>query len=379
MIGPQETMDSIRAAESIDLLDKGQFKTALKLVLCSRKEDQPVFEHAFKEVFSNMKDNRTGDDLLHYLTDEGNKTKLSNENIDRQYTQENHLKGKTTSRSQPLAAGVPGTNTSESETPGEKRPISWFASYTALKQPDEFQAFIPLDEMEDMKKAAKLLVRKISLTRSYSYQTTKKGTKPDIRKTMRDSLQTDGYPVHLYWKNRKSQSARFVLLCDASRSMSSYAHRFLQFAYALSAYSRNVEVFLFSTKIKRVTDQLLNPRSGLPVLNQLGDSWGGGTCIGESICSFVQNYGPQMLHRETVIMIASDGLDAGDISQMAWAMREIHKRTATVLWLNPLLAIEGYEPTARGMKAALPFIDLFTEASDPQTFLRLAKKVKIRR
>ena len=124
--------------------------------------------------------------------------------------------------------------------------------------------------------------------------------------------------------------------------MSSYAYRFLQFAYALSAYAKDIEIFLFSTKIKRVTEQLLERGSDFPVLHQLGDSWGGGTCIGESIYSFVQDYGPFMLHRDTVVMIASDGLDAGDISRMSWSMREIQKRTAAVLWMNPLLAIEGY-------------------------------------
>ncbi|MFD1705358.1 VWA domain-containing protein [Siminovitchia sediminis] len=380
MIGPQETMDSIRAAESVHIFDKEQFKTALRLVLCSRKEDQPIFDYAFKEVFSNTKENRTSDNLLHYLTDEGNKAKPTKETTEQRNPQEEKEKEKSHKNKQPLAASIPGKNTSGGETGGgEKRKVSWFASNTILKQADEFQAFIPHDELEVMKQAAKMLVKKISLTRGHTYQTAKKGTRPDIRKTMRDSLQTGGYPVHLYWKNRKRHSAKFVLLCDASRSMSIYAQRFLQFAYALSTCTKHVEVFLFSTKIKRVTEQLLERRADLPVLNQLGDSWGGGTCIGESIYSFVRDNGPQMLHRDTVVLIASDGLDAGDISHMAWSMREIHKRTAAVLWLNPLLAIEGYEPTARGMKAALPFIDLFIEASDAQSFMRLAKKVKIRR
>lgn len=372
-------MDSIRAVESIDIFDKEQFKTALKLVLCSRKEEQPVFDFAFKEVFLDMKENRTGDDLLHYLTEEGNKKNPAKKSSDQGNLQEEERKAKKPEMGRPLAAGFPTKNTSKRETAGEKRPIPWFASNTVVKQADEFQASISPDELEDMNKAAKMLARKISLLQAHSHKAAKKGTKLAISKTMRESLQTGSYPVHLYWKNRKRKGARFVLLCDASRSMSLYAGRFLQFAYALSAYAKNVELFLFSTKIKRVTDQLLERRTDLPVLDQLGDSWGGGTCIAESIYSFLQEDGPQMLRRDTVVMIASDGLDAGDISRMAWSMREIHKRTAAVLWLNPLLAIEGYEPTARGMKAALPFIDLFIEASDPQSFMRLAKKVKIRR
>ncbi|MBD8004113.1 vWA domain-containing protein [Bacillus norwichensis] len=375
LIGPQETMDSIRAVETIDIFNREQFQACLRLVLCSSMEEQAIFDHAFKEFFLNIKENRVSKEMLHYLSDEeqsGRKeTYAQKEELDHE---------KAVERKQGKAPfGKTGTTLKDNEFIGEERNLSWVASKMAFNQSNEFQAYIPPDELGDMEAAAKMFIRKIELKRAQSYQAAKKGRRLDFRRTIRGSLQTGGYPVRLYWKKRKRQGAKFVLLCDASRSMSSYAHCFLQFAYALSKYTRHVEVFLFSTKIKRVTDQLLERRIDLPVLKQLGDSWGGGTCIGESIYSFVQDYGLRLLHQDMVVLIASDGLDAGDITHITWAMGEIQRKTSAVIWLNPLLKIDGYEPTARGMKAALKYVDLFDRASDAQSFLKLAKKIKIRR
>ncbi len=374
LIGPQETMDSIRAVQVIDIFNRDQFQACLRLVLCSSKEEQPIFDHAFKEFFLNIKENRLREEMLHYLSD--NEKSVRKEASDSGKQQEYEKEAESKQGTAPI--GPQGKQTQGGETTGKERNLSWVASRAAFKQSEEYQAYIPPDELGDMEKAAKMLIRKITLKREHSYQSAKKGIRLNFRKTMRGSLQTGGHPVHLYWKKRKKQGAKFVLLCDASRSMSLYAHRFLQFAYALSKFTKHVEVFLFSTKIKRVTDQLLDKRTALPVLSQLGDSWGGGTCIGESIYSFVQDYGPRLLHQETVVMIACDGLDAGDISHMNWAMGEIQRRTPAVIWLNPLLNIEGYEPSARGMKAALKYIDLFTGAYDAHSFLKLAKKIKVR-
>lgn len=375
-------MDSVRAVETIDIFNRDQFQSCLSLVLCSRAEEQPIFDYAFKEFFFKTKEIRSNEDMLQFLSEEGKNGHRANGHTEREDKDIIENNRKKDSADKPGTSGIQGVQQKKNGSSGSSETgtgLFWVASRMGNKGSDEFQTHVPNDELGDMEKAARLMVRKIQLKRSYSFQTARKGIRPDFRKTIRRSLQTGGYPIHLFWKKRKRASAKFVLLCDASRSMSLYAHRFLQFAYALSKYTNSVEVFLFSTKIKRVTDQLFDRRAEIPVLNQLGDSWGGGTCIGESVFSFVQDYGPQMLHKDTVFIIASDGLDAGDISRMAWSMKEIQRRTSAVLWLNPLLQIKGYEPTARGMKAALPYIDVFAEASDAQSFTRLAKKIQIRR
>ena len=93
---------------------------------------------------------------------------------------------------------------------------------------------------------------------------------------------------------------------------------------------------------------------------------------------FVRRFGERMLGRDTVIIIASDGLDVGAPDMLRDAMRELHRRSAGVVWLNPLLETDGYEPTATGMRAARPFIDTFISVNDVDAFARLARVIRVR-
>lgn len=58
-----------------------------------------------------------------------------------------------------------------------------------------------------------------------------------------------------------------------------------------------------------------------------------------------------------MVIIYSDGLDVGDVRRLERAMREIHRRSAGVIWVNPLAGTTGYAPEAQGMRACLRFID----------------------
>lgn len=378
LIGPREIRDSLEALRTIDIGDRAQFQACLRLVTCSDVEEIPVFDHAFKEFFFKIRHSESGkQDLLHYLTQESNaKHRKEQRPTEEPQKGVNKQQKKNRKSGQPMEAGL-----GDRDTKGEStlHTYLWTADKAAGGLDGERQITVNAAELERMDRAAAILAKNTALKRSRVYRSSRSGTKPDMRKMMRKSLQTGGLPIQMNWKNRQKRRGRFILLCDASRSMSLYAQRYVQFAYALGHHSGHVEVFLFSTGLKRVTEQLFEQQQSLPVLRSLGDSWGGGTCIGESIASFVHEYGRKLLNRETVVLIASDGLDAGDVSRMGWAMNEIQKRADTIIWLNPLLNIPGYQPVARGMSAALPYIDLFSGASDSASLIRMAKKANIGR
>jgi hypothetical protein len=99
--------------------------------------------------------------------------------------------------------------------------------------------------------------------------------------------------------------------------------------------------------------------------------WSRGTRIGESLAEFVDSYSEEMVDAKTVVLIVSDGLDRGDTVVLARAMRAIKSRAKRVIWLNPLLGDPRYEPTARGMEAALPFVDLLAPAHNLESLERL--------
>ena len=228
--------------------------------------------------------------------------------------------------------------------------------------------------------AAAALVSRIRIRRSRRLKPMRQGSRLHFRRVFRRSASSGGEMVLPAWSGPSRRQARFLLFCDGSRSMSPYAGRFLQFAYALIRKARRVEVFLFSTDIRRITDELRRDARGrLPPLTGLGAEWDGGTRIGESLERFLREHGQRMLGGDSLVIIASDGLDAGETDRLSRSMAELHRRSAGVIWLNPLLSLRGYLPEAEGMKAALPYIDIFSEACDPLSFRKLAKRISFRR
>lgn len=382
LIGLKEVEDSLRALEAIDIGEREQFYLALKIVLCSSQEEQFVFDRAFHSFFAN---NRSNHSLIPFLSADKQIDGRLDAGMLKEQVEEHPEKAKQIGGiregENDSAESSPASGKDESEkAEGESgKAFRWFAAHAINKRPQERKVPISSSELQRMEKAAQNFVRRIQVKQSRRFAARKKGRKFDGRRTLRNSLQTGGFPVDPVWKGRKKTKARFVLLCDGSRSMAAYTDQFLQFAYAMTECTRHVEVFLFSTKLKRVTSQLKKGRGGqLPMLTVLENEWGGGTRIGESLCSFVQQYGSHMLRKETVIMVVSDGLDSGNIVNLPWAMKEMKQRTSAVIWLNPLLNITGYQPEARGMKAALPYIDVFSEAQSPESFQKLSRTITIR-
>jgi uncharacterized protein with von Willebrand factor type A (vWA) domain len=170
-----------------------------------------------------------------------------------------------------------------------------------------------------------------------------------------------------------------VLLLDGSRSMSKYVRTALQIAVAMASATIRVEVFSFSTELRRVTPEVRRAAAGEVIrLEGMHHAWAGGTSIGECLSDFLQRFGERMVGQDTLVMIASDGLDVGSSETLQDAMRELRRRSASVVWLNPLLDTAGYEPTASGMRAARPFIDTFASVNDVAAFARLARVVRVR-
>jgi uncharacterized protein with von Willebrand factor type A (vWA) domain len=168
-------------------------------------------------------------------------------------------------------------------------------------------------------------------------------------------------------------------LIDGSRSMGTYAETALQIAVALAVVTMRLEVFTFSTALQRVTVEVRCAAAGEPRrLPFVAYTWAGGTSIGGCLQDFLRRFGGRLVGRDTLVVIASDGLDVGAVDTLADAMRQLARRSAGIVWLNPLLETEGYEPTASGMRAARPYIQTFTCVSDAAGLRRLALALRLR-
>lgn len=192
----------------------------------------------------------------------------------------------------------------------------------------------------------------------------------DLRRTLHAAARQGGEVVQPLSTVRTTRSRRVVLLCDISGSMEPYARAVLRFAQVAAASARRraadrapVEVFTFGTRLTRVTRELAHrdPDDALAAAAGAVDDWSGGTRLGESLRRFNDDWGVRGMARGAVIVIVSDGWERGDPALLAEQMARLARVAYRVVWVNPLKASPGYEPLARGMAAALPFVDRFVE------------------
>lgn len=185
----------------------------------------------------------------------------------------------------------------------------------------------------------------------------------DTRATMRRTLRSGGEVVRLMHREPTLRPRRVVLLCDVSGSMEPYARALLLFLHVAVAGQGRVEAFAVGTRLTRLTRQLSSrdPDAALRLAIERVLDWSGGTRLGEGIGAFNDRFGMPGMARGAMVVIISDGLDRGDPTLLAGEMARLHRAAHQTIWVNPLKASAGYEPLARGMRAALPHVDQFVE------------------
>jgi uncharacterized protein len=184
---------------------------------------------------------------------------------------------------------------------------------------------------------------------------------PDLRRTLRRSFRTAGEPLERRFRARRRRTRRVVLVLDVSGSMADYSRALLVFAHAALRTDRRWEAFCFGTRLTRVTRALAvsRPDEALERAAEEVVDWNGGTRIGECLKALLDEYGHRGLVRGAVVVLCSDGLEVGDPELLAEQMARLSRLAYRVIWLNPLKGDEAYEPLARGMHAALPYVDVF--------------------
>jgi uncharacterized protein with von Willebrand factor type A (vWA) domain len=138
-----------------------------------------------------------------------------------------------------------------------------------------------------------------------------------------------------------------------------------------------VEVFLFGTRLTRVTRQLRDRdlEAALGRVSRVVPDWSGGTRIGEVVGGFNRGWGRRVLGGGAVVLLISDGWDRGDPEVLGSEVARLQRTCHRLVWLNPLLAAPAYEPLARGMRAALPYVDDFLPVHDVASLESLAARL----
>lgn len=202
-----------------------------------------------------------------------------------------------------------------------------------------------------------------------------RGPRIDLRRSVRDSLRSGGDLIHLRRRRRVDRPRPVVLIVDVSGSMAGFSRALVQFAYGMSRASQQVEVFCFGTRLTRLTTamRVRDPNAALDEATDLVIDWDGGTRIGESLAAYVTRWGKYRFNRGAMVIICSDGLERGEPDRLAWAMRRLSRQARTVIWVNPLAGDPKFQPLARGLVAALPFVDELVAGHNIQGLEDLAR------
>jgi uncharacterized protein with von Willebrand factor type A (vWA) domain len=352
--GPGRLKDATVALNHIDLGSEVDFRETLRTVFVTRKDELPLFDAAFDLYWAPI-DPRV---LAGSLPGKSRALPMDPERA------KVWLK----------ALGLP-----ESEMAREQEDRTFTASssgYSAeemLRQKNFDQ--MTWQETEEVRRLlaqspwrlAEKVTRRLAPSR---------GGRIDLRRTTRRAVRSSGELVQLMHRKPRIRRRPLVLLCDVSGSMERYSRQLLIFAHAI-ARREEVETFVFSTRLTRITRQLRR-RDVDRALDRVGHSvhdFSGGTRIGEALHEFNRKWARRVLGHGAVVILISDGWDRGDPSLLAVELARLRRLSHRLIWLNPLLGSEGYQPLTRGMAAALPHTDEFMAAHNLQSLDDLGRKL----
>ena len=229
----------------------------------------------------------------------------------------------------------------------------------------DFRKMADPEQIEEAHQAAARLAQTMRTRLTRRDLARRRGYRLDLRRTIHGNISHGGVPITLVRRQRKEKPLRLVMLLDASGSMSMYTGVFLRFIHGVLDEFREAEAFLFHTRLAHVSDAMKEKDAAraLDRLSIMAQGAGGGTKIGESLQTFNRWHAARVIHSRTVVMIVSDGYETGDAALLGREMAALGRRCRRIVWLNPMMAWEGYAPEAAGIKAALPHVDLYAPAN----------------
>ena len=360
-----QATQSLEGLQHIDLSKIQEWKNALKSIYCYNFE---TFEK-FDELFDS------------FWTNEGRKKT----NVQRQNNNKNNKTINTRSILAPPEQGtLDNDSTNKSMTNNENdmevssNAVSKItASFIENKKKTDLKELIDTDLQKRIHSAVLKIAKSIKHKRSRRLLADRKGAKLDLRKIVSKSLAYEGYPIKLYKKSKPKKPMRIVSILDISGSMKVYSQIFLTFVKGLVGVDQSSDVYLFHTRLMRVTEYL-KENDTLNAVNRISlltEGFSGCTKIGKSLKEFNNIYSKNNVNGRTVVIIISDGYDTGNPKIVSQELEKLKKRNCKIIWLNPLLGWENYEPVASSMKEASPYLDLFAPCSTIEDLENLEKEL----
>ncbi len=359
-IGLSQVMDASRALERVDVGRRADFRAALRANFVSDREQIAVFDRAF-DLFWRARPPQE-------IAEISDLPPLPAEDAEPEL-------GAGGESAEELLASLSGGEAGR-DGDAEQISIPTYSPSESLSKKDFSD--LGIEESRAISRAILLIATKIATQVSRRKKRATRGEAVDPRGTLRKSIKYGGEVIELVRRRRRIKKTRVVLLCDVSGSMDCYSRFLIQFMYGLQNELWGVETFVFSTSLSRIT-HLIRSKEIAGALERISHSvvgWSGGTNIGRSLAAFNRDYAPSLVTHRTVVVVISDGWDRGDVTLLEREMQALKRRCYKILWLNPLLASENYEPLCKGMQAALPYLDLFLSVHNLNSLVALGRTLQ---
>jgi uncharacterized protein with von Willebrand factor type A (vWA) domain len=341
-VGPAAVKDAIEAVLAAGIGSREDFYWTLHSVLVSRREDHAVFDEAFRLFWR------------------------SRNLIEKMIAMFSPVAPDNRKREKPRAAEA---RVAEALFEGDRRTGGQdipeieidarltFSGDEVLRGKDFAQ--MTGVELAEARQAISALRLPVDLVATRRFRPDPRGRRADPRAMMRSALRTGGDLIVPKFRSPREVHPPLVVLADISGSMSQYTRIFLHFLHALVEKRRRVHTFVFGTRLTNLTRQMRHrdPDEALAQASQVVKDWSGGTRIGDTLHEFNRLWSRRVLGQGAVVLIITDGLERDDTASLAHEMERLHKSCRRLIWLNPLLRFDGFEPRARGVRAMLPHVD----------------------
>jgi len=250
------------------------------------------------------------------------------------------------------------------------------ASLTEELRTADFGSLTP-EETRDAQAMIEALRPRLPMRRARRSRSARSGHRPAARAMLRHALGTGGEALRWRWLRRTERPRPIVLVCDISGSMERYSRFMLRFAHALQRSGAPLEVFVFGTRLTRITRQLRtrSPDAALRRVAEKVVDWSGGTRIGESLRELNRRWVRRTIRSGAIVLLVSDGWERGDPALLAREMGTLRRSCHRLLWVDPLAARPGFEPATVGLRAALPFVDELVPAASVASLEELAARL----
>ena len=358
-VSPGQVLVAIRAVEAVGIERRDDLYWTLHAVFVNRRDQQDLFDQAFHVFWRNPRSLRRMMSLL-----------LPDLQIAQAPEDAKEINRRL---AQALGLGVGRDAARPRKEPQVEIDAVMTWSRRELLAAKDFEK-MSAEEMAEAKRAIARMSLPIMHLPTRRFRPTRLGRRPDPRASMRAALRSGHDVIPLKWKQRRRRHPPLVILCDISGSMSRYSRMLLHFLHAVTNDRDRVHSFLFGTRLTNVTRYLRSKDVDVAVEKVAANvvDWSGGTRIGACLRDFNGAWSRRVLGQGAVVLLISDGLDRDNAQGLEREVERLHKSCRRLIWLNPLLRYEGYEPRSLGARAIMPHVDEFRPVHNLNSLAQLS-------